>query len=735
MNIFDILYIVSYVSIVAVFFNNSGNSVLRKRADRCPNVLGDLAQIPLDSSNKARKNHYGHFKRTLTLLTMGLALLISSSCRKDNPISLTGETDTDTEENDTDISSDFDWSTTKEIDIRISVQDNSGSPIPGVRFDIYNDDITNDGKLIFSGATNTLGVFQMKGNVPTYLNDLFLKTNYIGLPNEMLTHFPYNVVEFNLGGLPNRQYMQNAALISPSGLNSPYKYLGSWTNLGVPAYLAPGDPIDVGLLNDINKTLPELKPVPVSHPEYLADGNQTNTALREEADVWVTFVHEGAGWRNALAFYTYPADSPPSSKEELDSLTIIFPNLSYQADGKGLVSGDKVLIGRFPKDTVIGWALIAQGWNGSSVGNGAYTIYSDRTFNPENSSELQQHNVLINDPARNLLLLGFEDIRRDNPSCDQDFNDAVFHVSSNPVNAIEVDNLPIVDYSASNDSDGDNIADNLDDYPDDPALAFDSHYPSKNSFGTFVFEDLWPGTGDYDFNDLVIDYHFNQVTNADNKVVKINCLFSIRAIGAAYQNGFGFQMSANPDIIADVTGLSLSGGIVNLAGNNLEAEQSKAVVIVSDNVSELLQRPGGYFTNTQIEAPYVQPDTISLVISFRSPTQINEIGLPPYNPFIFINQQREKEVHLPDFQPTDLANTDFFGSGQDRSDVSTGRYYLTEENMPWALDIPTSWKYPQEKIAIKRAYLLFQGWAESGGLINSDWYKSLSGYMDDTIVY
>jgi hypothetical protein len=28
----------------------------------------------------------------------------------------------------------------------------------------------------------------------------------------------------------------------------------------------------------------------------------------------------------------------------------------------------------------------------------------------------------------------------------------------------------------------------------------------------------------YDFNDLVVDYNFNQITNADNKVVEVKML-------------------------------------------------------------------------------------------------------------------------------------------------------------------------------------------------------------------
>ncbi len=35
--------------------------------------------------------------------------------------------------------------------------------------------------------------------------------------------------------------------------------------------------------------------------------------------------------------------------------------------------------------------------------------------------------------------------------------------------------------------------------------------PSEQFTGTLAYEDLWPGKGDYDFNDLVVDYDFDIV--------------------------------------------------------------------------------------------------------------------------------------------------------------------------------------------------------------------------------
>ncbi|MEI7983781.1 MAG: LruC domain-containing protein, partial [Bacteroidota bacterium] len=132
------------------------------------------------------------------------------------------------------------------------------------------------------------------------------------------------------------------------------------------------------------------------------------------------------------------------------------------------------------------------------------------------------------------------------------------------------------------DSDGDGVPDIDDDYPSDPFRAFDNYYPASG-FGTLAFEDLWPGKGDYDFNDLVCDYRFKTVTNASNKVVEIFSTFVIKAFGATLHNGFGFQLNdaINPAHLA-VTGYSLTSGYITLSGNGTEAGQTRPTVIVFD---------------------------------------------------------------------------------------------------------------------------------------------------------
>ena len=229
-------------------------------------------------------------------------------------------------------------------------------------------------------------------------------------------------------------------LLTSSLFAQNYNYISDYDSQGVPLDMV-NTPVSQSLQDNINASLPENYPVPEYNPEYIADGVETNVKLTELADVWVTFVGEGAGYKNVLGYYSYDAFNPPTSPPADEDITIIFPNVSAAGSGGGLLVGDKMHLGQFPANTEIGWVLIANGWNGNQVTYGNWVLYSNPYWNPEGSAELQKHNVNLYDDNEQVVVFGFEDIRRDYSSCDQDFNDALFLVTSNPYNAIETNNF------------------------------------------------------------------------------------------------------------------------------------------------------------------------------------------------------------------------------------------------------------------------------------------------------
>jgi len=300
--------------------------------------------------------------------------------------------------------------------------------------------------------------------------------------------------------------------------------------------------------------------------------------------------------------------------------------------------------------------------------------------------------------------------------------------------------VKIAYYNIFIDADNDGVTDGEDEYPNDPTRAFNNYFPAKNR-GTLAFEDSWPSKGDYDMNDVVVDYQFKNVMDANNKLVETFATFVLKASGAGLNSGFGFQF-ANSNI--NSSDINVSGSIFNadpsyiiLNSNGTEANQNKPTIIVFDNVFKVLQHPGvGTGINTTMGLPYVTPVTITIHITYTNNTYTEQqLDIAHFNPFIIVNKVRGKEVHLPDYTPTNLANLSFFGTNDDNSIAGQNKYYKTKNNLPWALNIYETFSYPVEKAPINEAYNHFIDWVISNGESYTDWYKDNSGNRNTNKIF
>ncbi len=291
--------------------------------------------------------------------------------------------------------------------------------------------------------------------------------------------------------------------------------------------------------------------------------------------------------------------------------------------------------------------------------------------------------------------------------------------------------LPLVSVA---DADSDGVPDDEDEYPNDPDKAYNSYFPASGTYGTIAFEDLWPSKGDYDFNDLVVDYNANYVLNASNEVVEMNTTVYVRAVGAGVINAFGIQYpSLSPSDISSVTGYVHTDGYINLSANGTEVGQTNAVIIPFDNVESVINRVGGAFYNTVAGEGVGQSDSIKMKITFSSPQSLADAS--DIDPFMIKGRDRTMEVHLPDKAPTDLANVNILGTGDDDSNPGSNRYYKTVENYPWAILVPRQFVYPAEKNDIVTAHTKFAAWAQSSGGSFTNWYEDESGYRDPSKLF
>jgi LruC domain-containing protein len=472
--------------------------------------------------------------------------------------------------------------------------------------------------------------------------------------------------------------------------------------------------------------LPETKDIRKTDPTLITDDRGANINLLEDAEISVAFVHEGAGHRNAVGFFTYDPGNVPRSADAL-STKIMFPNFSLPPEG-GMKTGDAVNLGKFKAGTAVGFTIVANGWKGRGVDpdqSPSAVFYSLKALNPEKPTaadpNLNAHTVLLSKPEDELLVLGFEDLHRGGG--DHDFNDVLIAIKVTPFSAIDRGQVKLLSVVADTDNDG--ISDDLDAFPTDPARAARRFYPNATGYGSLAFEDLWPKKGDFDMNDLVMAYRVVETTNARNEITDLKLIYEIRARGAGSDNGFAVHFPGLSRDLIDTAKTTLSIRDQAPAALPLEAGQKDAVFILSPNVTALTQTGQAFpcsMFNSVLKCPRSAPVPLTAEIHFKTPLTREQVGNAPYNPFIYRTSKRGLEVHLVDHPPTDKADPKLFGTLDDRSDPAQGRYYRTADDQPWALDVPETWRHPTEWNNVAWAYPDFVTWANSRGAKAANWY-------------
>lgn len=210
---------------------------------------------------------------------------------------------------------------------------------------------------------------------------------------------------------------------------APYSTVTTYDNIGVPENMEQREVCSKLLPTLFDRALPERNNVMRSNPEFF-EVEARNIDIVEDGEVSVTFLHEGAGYKNILGYHVYKTDAPPASVDEVEKV-VIFPNASAQRSGGGLVRGNSVeLLGSFEAGTSIGFFLISNGWKGK-ITDGLYTQYTDIPFNVSG----RQQSLIFHERSCDAIVIAFEDITV--PNGDNDFNDAIFQIHSDPPTAID----------------------------------------------------------------------------------------------------------------------------------------------------------------------------------------------------------------------------------------------------------------------------------------------------------
>ncbi len=312
----------------------------------------------------------------------------------------------------------------KAFDLSGEIKEVWSSPAAMIRNGNCNSVATDDDFLYAANGADGLAVFQLiDGEEPNFVFSWDLSEENASV-NFVETDGDWLFVAKGQGGLKILKRPQPGDLLPMSPFDKNGAPLEQEEKMEVCATLLP-------TLFDL--ALPEYQDQQTLHPEYFNPAFPQQILLEETCEVALTFINEQAGYTNTLGYYYYDADNPPASLDDLAKI-IVFPNASAVGSGGELEPGSTMkLLGSFNKNTVIGFFLIANGWQGGTVTNGYGTIYTDPAFNPDGV----QQSLIFYDQTCSSTVIAFEDIVT-SWGGDKDFNDAIFQITTTPLSGIDV---------------------------------------------------------------------------------------------------------------------------------------------------------------------------------------------------------------------------------------------------------------------------------------------------------
>ena len=593
----------------------------------------------------------------------------------------------------------FDFATTKNIQLNIDY----GKECPRAYFEVYAENplsyVAEGGQIIkkagvshiATGFTDIQGRYIKPASFPTAVSEVYIYSPDFGVP----TLYKTKVVGSDVSA---KITFENALDVTPvdsstrsAQTRSSLKFitnvipnvLGTWNvNTGRPNYLDTSKKINVDatLKSYITTYFPEGK----NNVGTNLVSDDADILIKEDANVVVNYFGGDTGAQSVFAYYCYSENaSIDEIRQAAKHACVIFPNAhkSNLGNYSGVAVNLKYIneTGSFPEEeperipagTKIGFLIWNDGWRGVKANGNMF--YSTKSLNSDKIS----HTAIFaakNKAGDRVNVITMEDWKNG----ENDYNDVAFVISSNPIAAIEVPDVP------------------------NPG---DWQGTEKYS-GVLGFEDNWPEQGDYDLNDVVMKYQSSVDYNIDNKVLNIIDKFTLAWTGANYKNSFAYEVPFDLSKASKVTvngseTSSYSGNVITLF------KDAKAELGVSNvNAEDMINQN-------------IQEKTYTVSIQFNNPTLDKSVVVAPYNPFIKVFNSAT-EVHLTDHKPTTGANNRFpSGADISRGDVD-GTYFICKDGFPFAIHVDArldasilNLDLKKENQRIDKTYPKFAEWAKT----------------------
>ena len=548
---------------------------------------------------------------------------------------------------------------------------------------------------IYAAYTDENGKFEGTMTIPTMTSKVYLYTCMIGLPQcveleATASGFTYNAKQaaqvrsvgtradankwVDVSSYPYKAYANGGTR------NDNVYSLVTWDANGIPS----GDQVTtvttvgneaIGVISKrVTEFLVNNNATGDKNKGLLREPNQINIKTPDGAEITVTYVGSKGEYHNSFGYYYYKNESEVSGANFMTAKKyIIFPHAHKQA----LKAGDSVKLlyfdekgkqqDKFPKGYTVGWFLIS---NGFALTNNSFVKKIDEMWFQSNfginrntctSNETKDNRqfITVYDKTSKLRIVGIEDMLGPNGD---DYMDLTFFVSTTP--------------DLGNDDD-------LAEVPDpEPEVS------TLSQSGTLAFEDNWPNKGDYDLNDVAVEYKRDVTFNGDNKATGLVETFKFiqNDNAATYSDYFAYQT----DNIGTITAAE---------GCTVERETNSIIINGTSKANK-----NKIFTITRTLNGDIDKDAI----------------LNDFNPYIIVENigKDRTEIHLPNAR---------FTSNADQSKPFTGvdAWYIDKDGKyPFAINIPmVGFKLSDERTPIDETYPKFRTWADSNGTKDKDWYK------------
>lgn len=464
--------------------------------------------------------------------------------------------------------------------------------------------------------------------------------------------------------------------------------------------------------------------------------------LHESAEVWVSVIHSDGSWNNALSYFCFNGTKQElanASKDQIKEI-VAFPRAKLSSERNGLKNNEYVkllyfdginYVDKFPKNVTVGFVLRADGYdiNNRNLKTPDGIYYSLNAWNPEPEGISKQHTIYFNaqtDKSKDpIVCFGFEDMSNEvrykervnigtswwpiwvTRDCagDGDCNDVMFHVDINPITAID---------------------------PPPPVPVPGTRYHTESRKGTLAFEDNWPKKGDYDLNDVVVNYEskttYIQATEDNIPVGPITLTsledkITLAHSGADYTNAFAYKLYISPSLVESIT-------IDNVAYTPI-SDGDGFIIKISDDVATDVSsvKTGSEYDCT----PKLFDVKVNFIENAITQEQFNNNKLyAPYNPYIIPDNKKGYEVHLAYYPPTNNADYELFNTEDDRSDKNK-LWYVGEVDNPYPFaihlfNVDGFKKIPRESLSIDKSYPEFEKWVSSKFGDFLQWYENPADY-------